>query len=349
MPDVLELFNQSEMLNYLKERKYQQYTFGEQLFPEQKYDTLEFDYLIGANELPVAASAHAFDTEAEIGSVEVSKQVLEAAYFKKKYQIKEKDLIALKFPRTPQEQQVLTQRVFNLVDKAVNDVRARIEYMRMQALSNGKIVLPLANASSTAANITVDYHVPDGHKEALAGTDLWTDSAADILGDMERWAGALDITPTRALTSKKVVGQILRNSKIIGYLYGTGSGRVANMGDLNAFLTQQGLPVIAIYDGGPNSKYRVQNADGSYTTQSYFPENKLVMFGEGPLGETLYGPTPEESRMVLGGADVSKVGKVIAMVYEEGKDPVSTWAKASATSIPSFPEANNVFQAQPIA
>lgn len=348
MPDILELFNQATVLDYLKERQYQTYGVGEALFPEVKHDTLEFEYLVGANELPVAAKVHAFDTEAEIGSVEAAKQALEAAYVKKKYQIKEKDLIALKFPRTPQEQQYLTQRVFNLIDKAVNDVRSTAEIMRMQVLSEGKLNLNL-HIPGEDKTLTLDYHVPTNHKEALTGSDVWGTGAADILGDLERWAETLDITATRALTSRKIAGVMLRDPKIIGYLYGAGSGRVANLADLNAFLVQQGLPTIAVYESGSSAKYRVQNADGTYTSKNYFPENKFVMFGDGGLGETLYGPTPEESRMVLDGADVSKVGEVISMVYEEGKDPVSTWVKAAATTIPSFPEAQNVFQAQPIA
>ncbi|GJM72998.1 hypothetical protein HMSSN036_52140 [Paenibacillus macerans] len=196
--------------------------------------------------------------------------------------------------------------------------------------------------------LTLSYHVPANHKEILSGTDTWNSDTADILGDLEKWSDALDITPTRALTSKKIAGIMLRNAKIIGYLYGTNSGRVANLADLNAFMIQQGLPAIAVYESSQNTKYREQKADGTYTTNTYFPDNKFVMFGDGPLGQTLYGPTPEESRMVLDGADVSTVGKVIAMIYEEGKDPISTWAKAAATAIPSFPQANNVFQAQVI-
>lgn len=347
MPDVLELFNQKTVLDYLQERTYQTYTVGEALFPEQKYDTLDFEYLVGANDLPVVAKVHAFDTEAEIGSIEAAKQALEAAYIKKKYQIKEKDLIALKFPRTPQEQQYLVQRVFNLIDKAVNDVRAAAELMRMQVLSEGELKLQL-HVPGDPQTLTLSYHVPANHKEILSGTDTWNSDTADILGDLEKWSDALDITPTRALTSKKIAGIMLRNAKIIGYLYGTNSGRVANLADLNAFMIQQGLPAIAVYESSQNTKYREQKADGTYTTNTYFPDNKFVMFGDGPLGQTLYGPTPEESRMVLDGADVSTVGKVIAMIYEEGKDPISTWAKAAATAIPSFPQANNVFQAQVI-
>lgn len=340
MPDVLELFDSKTVLNYLKERQFKP-LLGETLFPEVKHGTLEFEHLVGASSLPVVASVHAFDTEAEIGSREAAKQALEAAYIKRKMQITEKDLIALQFPRTQQEQQYLMQNVFGDIDNLVRGVKARVELMRMEALSTGKVTL-----NENGLNMSVDYHVPEEHQETLAGTDLWTDSAADIIGDLERWADALDEKPTRALTSNKILSQMLRNDKIIGYLFGKDSGRIPTRQDLNAFLLQHDLPQIAVYD----AKYRKQNENGSYTTARYFGENKFVMFGSGTLGETLYGPTPEESRMLReGNEEVQNVDKVIAMVYEEGLDPVSTWTKAAATAIPSFPEANNVFQAQPIA
>lgn len=340
MPDILELFNTKTVLSYLKERKLTPF-LGETLFPEVKHDTLEFEYLVGASNLPVAAKIHAFDTEAEIGSVEFGEQALEAAYIKKKYQIKEKDLIALQFPRTPQEQQVLMGRVFNLIDRAVSDVRAEKEVMRMQALANGKLSLAMEGGGT----LTVDYKVPDEHKEALSGINLWDVITADIIDDITRWCDALDERPTRALTSKKIVSLILRNPNVIAALFGRDSGRVATLADLNAFMKSHDLPVIATYD----AKYRVQNANGTYTTMRYLPENKFVMFGDAQLGETLHGPTPEESRLVRqGNEDVQHVGNVIGMIYEEGLDPVSTWAKAASTAIPSFPEANNVFQAQPI-
>ncbi|MEG6615381.1 major capsid protein [Peptococcaceae bacterium 1198_IL3148] len=339
MPDVLELFNSETVLNYLKNRQYKP-LLGETLFPEVKHETLDFSYLVGASSLPVVASVHAFDTEAEIGSREAAKQALEAAYIKRKMQLTEKDLIALQFPRTQGEQQYLMSQVFNDIDRLVAGVKARVELMRMEALTTGKVTL-----NENGLNMIVDYHVPSEHQETLTGTDLWTNENADIIGDLERWQDSLDEKATRALTSTKVLTQILRNSKIIGYLFGKDSGRIPTRQDLNAFLIQHDLPTIAVYD----SKYRKQNADGTYTTARFFGENKFVMFGDGILGETLYGPTPEESRMIREGANVSNVDKVIAMVYEEGKDPISTWTKAAATAIPSFPEANNVFQAQPIA
>lgn len=338
MPDVLELFGQKTMLDYSKTREYKP-LLGETLFPEVKHSTLEFDMIKGGSSLPTIASVHAFDTEAEIGSREASKQALEAAYIKRKMQITEKDLIALAQPRNEAEKNYLMQNVFNDVDALVNGVRARVELMRIEALSKGKVML-----NENGLDMSVNYHVPVNHQEALSGAGLWTADTADIIGDMERWADTLTDKPTRALTSTKILRAILRNSKIIGALFGKDSGRIPTRQDLNAFLQQHDLPVIAVYD----SKYRKQGANGSYTSHRYLDENKFVMFGDGTLGETLYGPTPEESRMVRDGADVSSVGKIITMVFEEGQDPISTWTKAAATAIPSFHAADNVFQAQTI-
>lgn len=338
MPDVLELFNQKTMLDYSKTREYKP-LLGETLFPEVKHSTLEFDMIKGGSSLPTIASVHAFDTEAEIGSREASKQALEAAYIKRKMQITEKDLIALAQPRNEAEKNYLMQNVFNDVDTLVNGVRARVELMRIEALSKGKVTL-----NENGLNMSVNYHVPPDHQEALSGAGLWTADSADIIGDMERWADTLTDKPTRALTSTKILRSILRNAKIIAALFGKDSGRIPTRQDLNAFLQQHDLPVIAVYD----SKYRKQAANGSYTSHRYLDEDKFVMFGDGTLGETLYGPTPEESRMLREGADVSSVGKIITMVFEEGQDPVSTWTKAAATAIPSFHAADNVFQAQTI-
>lgn len=338
MPDVLKLFGQKTMLDYSKTREYKP-LLGETLFPEVKHSTLEFDMIKGGSSLPTIASVHAFDTEAEIGSREASKQALEAAYIKRKMQITEKDLIALAQPRNEAEKNYLMQNVFNDVDTLVNGVRARVELMRIEALSKGKVTL-----NENGLDMSVNYHVPSDHQETLSGVGLWTADTADIIGDMERWADVLTDKPTRALTSTKVLRTILRNAKIIAALFGKDSGRIPTRQDLNAFLQQHDLPVIAVYD----AKYRKQAANGSYTSHRYLDEDKFVMFGDGTLGETLYGPTPEENRMVRDGADVSSVGKIITMVFEEGQDPISTWTKAAATAIPSFHAADNVFQAQTV-
>lgn len=340
MPSILELFNQNEILNYQSARQYPA-LLGETLFPEIKRQSLKFDQIKGAGSLPVSASVHAFDTEAEIGSREASKKALELALIKRKMQLKEEDIIAIESPRNTAEQQYLTQQVYNDMDVLVQGVRARIEAMRMEVLAKGTVTL-----SENGLDYVVDYGVPDDQKEALAGTALWTSADSDPIGDMLRWADLTPSTVTRALTSNAVISSLLRHPAIIAALYGSGAQRLATRADLNAFLTQQGLPTIAIYD----AKYRKQQKNGTYTQHRYLPANSFVMFGDGTLGETIYGPTAEEIRLTRDPSiQVSKIGNILGMVYEENVDPVSTWTKAVATALPSFPAADEVFQAQPIA
>ena len=73
----------------------------------------------------------------------------------------------------------------------------------------------------------------------------------------------------------------------------------------------------------------------------------MVAFGDDQLGQTVYGPTPEESRlMATPGVQQGTVGNVFTTVYETTQDPIATWEKAAATALPSFPEAENVLQAK---
>ena len=339
MPTIMELFTQNEVLNYVRDREYKP-LLGETLFPERKQPSLKLDQLSGGSRIPIAASIHDFDTEAEIGSRIANKQELELSLIKRKMQLKETDIIALENPRTPAEQAYLVGQVYNDIDSLVAGVRARVEAMRMEVLAAGQVTV-----KENGLNFTLDYHVPAEHKEALTGTNVWTNENSDPLADIERWIDALDTKPTRALTSRKIYRALATHPKIIAAIFGKDSGRVVSQADLDAFMETHGYPVIRTYD----EKYKVQEANGTYTTKKYFPENKFAMFNDDLLGETLSGPTAEETRLTRDPAvDTSLVGNVLASVYDETRDPVGTWTKAVATALPSFAAADEVFQAQPI-
>ncbi|MFR1799890.1 major capsid protein [Enterococcus sp. DIV1096b] len=340
MPTIMELFTQNEVLSYVRDREYKP-LLGETLFPERKQPSLKLDQLSGGSRIPIAASIHDFDTEAEIGSRIANKQELELSLIKRKIQLKETDIIALENPRTPAEQAYLVGQVYNDIDSLVQGVRARVEAMRMEVLASGQVTV-----KENGLNFTLDYHVPTEHKEALTGTNVWTNENSDPLADIERWIDALDTKPTRALTSRKIYRALATHPKIIAAIFGKDSGRVVSQADLDAFMETHSYPVIRTYD----EKYKVQQADGTYTTKKYFPENKFAMFNDELLGETLYGPTAEETRLTRDPAvDTTLVSNVLASVYDETRDPVGTWTKAVATALPSFAAADEVFQAQPIA
>lgn len=336
MTTIADLFSQHDLIDYSLNRQYPT-LLGDSLFQPQKVNSLTVDVLNRQNRVPVIASVAAFDAEAEIGSREASKKVEELALIKRKMKISEKDLYAMLNPRTPAEQTYLKSHVFNDFDVLNQGILARVEKMTFDVLSTGKTLLADENGK---LSISLDYGVPTSHQEALSGTSLWDTTTADILGDIERWCDSLDITPTRALTSRKVYREITTNAKVLQAVFGT-STRALGQAEFDAFMQLQGYPIIRTYD----QKYK----DGSGNSHRYFPENRIVLMNDDPLGNKLFGPTPEELAQFNGDVQLSSVGNIYDMIYTEDKDPIITWEKASAVALPAFAAADEVFQAQVLA
>lgn len=334
MPNVLELFNQKDLLDYSREREYPA-MLGEELFPEVKRESLEFDMLLSGSRTPVIASVHGFDTETEIGQREAQKKAIELALIKRKMQLKEKEIIALENPRTDAEKNYLMRNVFADFDALAQSVRARVELMRMEVLAKGKVTL-----NENGLDATIDFGVPAEHKAANVN---WDSEDSDPIEDIMTWYNKMGVKPKRALTSNTVLSKLLKHPKVIQRLFGANATRIATTAELNNYLVSLQLPQITIYD----EVYKKVAADGKYETKRYFPEESFAMFPAGTLGETVYGPTAEEVRLLRDPAiDSEMIGKILIMMYEEGKDPVATWEKAVATALPTFPYSDEIFQAE---
>lgn len=341
MADILKLFSKATLLNYMKERQYKQY-LGSILFPEHKIEGLEMEYIKGANNVPVIASVHGFDTETEIASRDTADKVsLELALIKRKIKISEKEIIILNSPRNNNELQMAVNHIYNDHDNMVEAVRAKVEVIRMAALANG-----IVEFNENKINLNLDYGVPANHKETLTGEDRWSDPSStplqDIYDMVDRIVSDEGEQLTRALTSKTVLSDLVRNESIRKAIHGVNSDRIVTKKQLNELLSSMELPTIETYD----ERYRKQNANGSYTTERYFPVDKFVLLPEGPLGETCYGLTAEEIELRnQSDVEIKKVGNIITEVYKTN-DPVAHWTKAVATALPSFPTANKVYQAK---
>jgi hypothetical protein len=204
----------------------------------------------------------------------------------------------------------------------------------MEALSTGKIVV-----NENGIRATIDYGMPSTHK----ATATWKSGSPDILGDMDTWVNTVvkdtGFTPTRVLTSKTILNVMLRDPAIRTAIFGANSGKMLTVAELNAFLAQQSLPQIAIYD----KMYRQQGKDGKYTSVRFLNENSFIMMPDGKMGDTFFGVTAEERELRKDPfVDVSNVGNVIVCQYVT-VDPVSKWIKAVAMAMPSFPYVDEVF------
>lgn len=334
MPSVEELLSYKELIDYTKNRAPQRKVL-EELFPSRKTEALEIKMIKGANNLPVSASIHAFDTEAEIDQREgASYDVAELALIKRKRKLSEKEIIRLETPRNDAEEKEAISRIYNDVDYLQDSVLTRAEAMRGEALSTGKLSI---NENGYKADI--DYGVPKEHKN----TFTWSGSSSDILSDMDssvdRIVKDTGFTPTRALTSKKILSFILRDEKIRKAVFGVNSDKLLTRQELNAFLKTQDLPQIATYD----AQYRLLNANGKYDAKRYFTESAFVFMPDGTMGETLFGLTSEELALrKKEGVDISEIGNVIIEQYATN-DPVAKWIKAVATALVTFPCADQVY------
>ena len=307
---------------------------GEELFPEVKRQSLEFDMLTNGSKTPVFGSVHGFDTESDIGQREAENMAIELALIKRKMQLKEKEIIALESPRNEAERTYLMRNVYADFDALVESIKARVEAMRMELVATGKITLNENNLDAA-----IDFGVPEENQ--VTNVD-WSAADSNPINDMITWKNQLDSAPGRVLTSTTVLAKILANKNVVNAIFGKDSTRIASVGELNNYLEQLQLPKIYTYD----AKYRKLEANVNYTNHRYFPENAFVMMPGEPLGETIYGPTAEEIRLQRDPSiDIKLVGKILAMMYEEGTDPVSTWEKAVATALPALKCADELFQA----
>ncbi|WPC40628.1 major capsid protein [Clostridium sp. JS66] len=337
MTRVEELFSPQAILNYVKNRE-QTPMLGDILFPETKIEGLDFKIIKGANNLPVSASIHGFDTETEIGSRDgVSYSVEELALIKRKIKMDEKLIIQLNFPRSTQEETQAINQIYNDVDNMVNSVKTRIEAMRMEVITTGKL-----NINENGVKTSIDYGTP---KVQQSTTD-WTSTDAKILEDIYNWTDKVvqnvGCTPTRAVTSKSVLNLLLTNMAIRKAVFGINADRLLTKDMLNQLLSSMDLPEVATYD----SQYRTQGNDGKYVVKRYFEDGKFVLLPDGKLGDTIYGLTAEEIEL-RGKSDtkIESFGNIVAEIYST-KDPVARWTKAVATCLPSFPYADQIYIAK---
>lgn len=334
MPRLIEVFNTLELINYFKEVTAAP-MLGESLFPERKIQDIEFDMILGRGGLPVSATVHALDTKTMLASRQgIEKGIQSLSLIKRQIKITEKELIKIQNPRNDEELNFVLAQLYNDSEKLVESIKVRIEAMRMEVLSTGKIKI-----EENDVKVTIDYLVPSGNKKAYNWSSPTT---AAPLTDLDTIVTAVEsecgTRPTRALTSRKIVKAICACTSIKKAIFGTNSDKLVTLALLNDLLSQSDLPILLVNEG----KYKVEGATGFVTTR-YFPENIISMFGDSTLGETIYGLTAEEVKLIGDGQmeTASMVGNIFTGTYTS-VDPVAEFTKVAATAIPSFPHADEL-------
>jgi len=333
---MLEEFTPDKLLGYVRNIPEPENWIGNTILPSQTINDLRFEYIKGSYEKPIMASIMAWDAEAPIagkkGVVTVSGEM---PPIKRKIKVEEKELIKFFAPRAGMgDKAQAIDDIYDLVDQMVNACRARMEWLRWQAIATGAVTY-----DEGGVIFTVDFGVPASQKETLSGTARWSDlDDSDPLGDLERWCEAhvtnTGIRPERALMSLKSRNYLLKN-EAIRQIITSNADVYISPAQLNALLQNFELPQIITYD----AKVLTEALAGTKTESRFLPQDVVVLLPAASynIGNLLQGPTAEALALMNLDSSTKPEGVVVVIYVKE--DPPSYWIKAAVTAFPTLPGA----------
>lgn len=302
-----------------------------QWLPNKLEDDILYRLLAGGTGLTEAATFRTWDAESGIGRTQPIQLLRgELPPISRKIRLSEFDRIRA---RKVSDEKVREQ-IFNDADTVVDQIAARLEVARGDALVNGSVTL------AESGGMVIDYG-RSSSCNITVGT-LWSNSSSDPLSDLmaarDVYLGLNGVDPGAMVGGRRVWNTLLRNQAVRNQIFpGVQQPSVVQQAMLDAMLEANGLP--------PFSQYQAQVlVNGS--AQKIIPDNVVLFLPpavapdepEGTqLGATLWGPTSESFEPDYNLSD-DEPG-IVAGVYKS-EDPVSLWTKGSAVSLPVLANPN---------
>ena len=336
---------------------------GTRWLPNETISDLEFEYVLGSFNRPVMAHVMGFDSEAPIhGRPGAGATVRgELPPIKRKKKIGEKEIIRFMAPRAgmPDAQEAIDS-VYRDTGALLDSIQARVEWLRMQALSEDKVVYDESGVQfvfdfGLDDDLQIDLSTEtdgDGTSVASEFSGPWTDLAnSNPILDLQALQARSRAKSGRPLAeivmSAKASNLLLNNAAIRNMIRGAGApNTILTRGEVQTLFDLYDLPSIVTYD----VVVQAEQEDGTYVDVRPMAENKMFGVPAGfaapgpgaPGNKTLWGPTAE-ARVLYGTALAGQAPGIWAETYGT-TEPPSEWTKAAATAFPSMPEANHIAQ-----
>jgi hypothetical protein len=346
----LEEFQGPQFLGFVRNIPAPAPFLGSRWLPDRTVFDLEVEYIKAAQDRPVMAEIMGWDSEAPIsprpGLGETVRHELPP--IKRKSRISEKEIIRFLSPRagTP-DRQTAIDAVYADTARLVRGVQARVEWMRMQALSEDTLTYDEGGVEfSFDYGIDADFQFNVGTGPGLS--TWWSDTAtstpiADLQAMLATYNAKHGFDWTTLVVSKQIIPYLLQNADMKDQIYGTAApGRQLTNAEQQALFATLGLPNIVVYD----AVVYQENDDGSITQHRPLDPKKGILLPEGqvPIGNTLWGPTAESRALI--GTNLASVAPGIFPIAYGKEDPPSEWVKVAAVSFPSMPGADHIGQVQ---
>ena len=352
-----------ELLGFVRAIEEPNNFLGTNWLPNVTINDLEFEYLLGSTSTPVMATILGWDSEAPLHAKSRPGERVsgELPPIKRKARFGEKTLIRFLQPRAGSaDVQTAIDDVLTQTVDLVRSIQARMEWLRLQALSEDKITY---NADGVIFEfdygITDEFQINlvtqqdgDGNSVAADYGPVWTDHAnstpiQDLTTLCDEIEDATGARPVEFVGGTQVLGHLLRSDSVRTMIRGSSApDAILTVQELQVAFDLYNLPRLTAY----NTRVQVENADGSLSEVRPLAANKAflvpgggpVLPGHSSVGATLWGPTAE-SRELIGTPLVTQAPGIYAKTYAT-EDPPEEYVKAAAVAFPSMPGADKLGQ-----
>lgn len=336
--NFFELVTSSNLVAYWLEKDLNNVTVGDQLFPFKKELGIKLDWIKGANSQPVGLRLSAYDSKSIRRDRQgIEKVETEMPFFKESMVVDEQMRQQLNTLLQTNNEALIRSIIARIFDDEIKLIKAAyetVERVRMQLLTTGTITL-----ASNGQSYSYDYGMPAANKRTVQTS--WSAANADPIKDItdaQNAARQNGYKLTRAMCNSNCLNALINNTAIKNRLYVLAQGNITiTVDEIRRYIEQTTGIVIYVNDNG------YVNESGVFTT--YFADDVFVLMPDGPLGETHFGTTPEESDLMTGATDaeVSLVNNSVAVTTSKQIDPVNVETKVSMVMLPSFEMADGVF------
>lgn len=310
---------------------------GDELFPARKKIGINLSWIKGAKGLSASLSLSKFDVKStKKDRIGFEKLTTNMPFFKNDMlideELRQELLKAIEADNATWIDTILRQ-IFDDVTTLVDAASVTRERMRMQLISTGTIVM-----AENGVEYSYDYGLASDQK--YTPTTKWDQTNSNPADDIIAMQDVIEQKgyerPRRAVTSRKIMRNLMKNEGIKNAIYVMSNGKVTLTEDnVRAYLQEQTGVTIAVYEKSYLDNGKVKR---------YLPEDLFILLPEGELGNTWFGTTPEEADLMSGAtaAEVTIVDTGVAITTTKTTDPVSVDTKVSQVCLPSFEKADQI-------
>lgn len=343
--------NKKTMKTYLDAKDFGTELLFPNFFPFKDIPFLSFETLIGSQGNPVAADVVTYDASAPLKTRRtISKLSGDLPPIRIKRKMTETDLNTYNILKAQADTDAskLLDFIFNDIDGCVEGVLARLEWLCLQALSQGYISLTKSNNAGVITADNIDFQMLAANKRVVKSSSTnrrWNDATVgnpkpitdiEVINDL---AIANGRKLAFAVMSRSKWQEFRKTTQVIQFTKNTTTAvAYPTLAEANAFLFAQDLPRIIIVD----SYVDIENPDHSISSVNCWTSKYVSFIPFLALGNVLSGPIAADTNPPKQ-ATMAKKDRILVQKFST-TDPVSEFTVGLLNAFPSWPSIDRCYR-----